>query len=240
MFFFAKIIIILAYLLNHIFGKGMSKIQIGIIEDHHIFCELLANILNVRSDMEVVVCGYSGKTLLKEIEQKEIDLLILDLILSDFDFFSLIEKVRKTNSMVKIMVFTAETNPLIITSVLNSQVDGFFSKSENLKKIFQAIDDILNEKMYVSKNITKLIEEQNLDLSLDITKLTKREKEILCHIAHGKSTSNISEKLNISSMTVDTHRKNIRRKLNLQTHNELITFAVSIKPHLKSLDYYNI
>lgn len=228
------------YKLNYMFGTFMDKIQVGIIEDHHIFCELLANILNSRQDMEVVVCEYTGKALLEEIEQKNIDLLILDLVLSDVDFFSLIEKIRRINNFVKIMVFTAETNPLIITSVLNSRVDGFFSKCENLQEIFSAINTVLNDEMYISENIAKLIEENNFDTSINITKLTKREKEILYHIARGKTTSEISDNLNISIMTVDTHRKNIRRKLQLQSPNELITFAVSIKPHLKQLEYYNI
>lgn len=210
----------------------MDQVRIAIIDDHHIFCDLLAKSLNLRSDIDVVLQCYNGKDLLEDIKHTELDILILDLALQDIDCFTLIDKLREINKDLKILVLSAETNPSIITSVLNMQVDGFFSKSEDYAEVYQAIESVMHGKKYISKKIKEFSEKHNGKNGTDINILTSREKDILSLISGGFSSNEISDKLNISLNTVDTHRKNIRKKLNMKSHSELIKFAVENKKYL--------
>lgn len=210
----------------------MDQIRIAVIDDHHIFCDLLAKSLNLKDNIEVVLQCYNGKDLLEDLKHIDFDILILDLALQDIDCFTLIEKIREIKQDIRILVLSAETNPAIITSVLNMQVDGFFSKSEDYEEVYQAIDSVMKGEKYISKRIREFSAKNNGKNGVDINKLTSREKDIISLISGGYSSNEISEKLRISENTVDTHRKNIRKKLNMKSHSELIKFAVENKKYL--------
>lgn len=127
----------------------------------------------------------------------------------------------ENNPHVKVLVITDDTDKGRIRSVLKLGVQGFLTKSCSEAEIIQALTTIQSKQTFYCSRVLKALVESDSQLEL-----SEREMEVVKLIATGHSSSEIAETLIISIHTVNSHRKNILKKLNLKSPTELIIFAV--------------
>tara|TARA_B100001250_G_scaffold230428_1_gene197804 strand:- start:145 stop:783 length:639 start_codon:yes stop_codon:yes gene_type:complete len=191
-----------------------NKHKIIIIDDHQIFgegfCSLLeANNYNVKRVFQEPVKA------LNYIKKNKTDIVFSDINMPKINGIDLIEKIKKINDEIKIIIISMYSEKSIINQAFKKNADGYLGKNCSLDDIKKAIKNSFSDKK--AKNL--FIENETLDAKDPFSlkyKLTKREKEIIDNILDQKSNSEIGDALSISKRTVETHRKNIMLKLNVK------------------------
>jgi len=208
-------------------ASGQPK-RIFLVEDHPVFRDGLAKLLNAEAGL--TVCGEAGdaKQGLKAIAKLKPDLAIVDLGLPGKSGLELIKEIRAAKIPVKILVVSMFDEALYAQRVLRAGGDGYIMKQEDPQEIISAIRDVLDGHIYVTEDVFASdaarkpapAEASELDL------LTDTELEILELLGQGKSTHEISVELEIPGSEVNKHSGSIRRKLKLTSLNALIRYAV--------------
>ena len=194
-----------------------KKIKIIIIDDHQIFgegfCSLLeSNNYNVKRVFQdpVIALNYLNK-------QPNTNLVFSDVNMPKIDGINLINKIKKINNEIKVIIISMYSEKSIINEAFKRNADGYLSKNCSIDDIKQAIKNAFSDRkaknLFVENKILNLNIEDSFPLKY---KLTKREKEIIDNILGQKSNSEIAKTLSISKRTVETHRKNIMLKLNVK------------------------
>ncbi len=135
------------------------------------------------------------------------------------------ELKTRTPSM-KIIILTMHKEPDIIRSVMSKGIDGYVFKDDAVNDVVVAIRDVMNGKQYISKSTTLFQDELDTDL---VEALTKTEILVLRAISNHKTSREIADAMFVSLKTIENHRNNISRKLNLQGSNSLLKFALNNK-----------
>ncbi|WP_339607806.1 response regulator transcription factor [uncultured Roseivirga sp.] len=147
--------------------------------------------------------------------------VVLDYIHGDGDFVNEISRWLRLYPGLNILVITDDLDSVRIRAVLKMGVKGFLTKSCSEGEILETIRSIkVGEKFFCNRVLKALVDEGN-----EYFELSEREKEVVRLIASGNSSSEIADNLNISIHTVNSHRKNILKKLKLKSPTELIIFA---------------
>jgi DNA-binding NarL/FixJ family response regulator len=202
--------------------------RIFLVEDHPVFRDGLAKLLNAESDL--TVCGEAGdaKTGLQGIRKLRPDLAVVDLGLPGKSGLELIKDIRAAKLPVKLLVVSMFDEALYAQRVLRAGGDGYIMKQEDPQEIIAAIRDVLDGHIYVSDDVfarttLKKSDEENAG-ALDL--LTDAELEILESLGQGDSTDEIAAKLRLKPDEVSAQTSSIQRKLKLKTENALIRYAV--------------
>ncbi|WP_421978506.1 LuxR C-terminal-related transcriptional regulator [Roseivirga seohaensis] len=181
---------------------------------------LLALASNSGHFSEVKVFKHTSE-LKKLIGSHETETVILDYQNEDEGFVHELSRWIQTHPNLNVLVITDDVDSNRIRSVLKMGVSGFLTKSCSEEEILEAINAIKNGKTFYCNRVLKaLVEEGN-----EFFELSEREKEVVKLIAAGNSSSEIADILSISIHTVNSHRKNILKKLKLKSPTELIIFA---------------
>lgn len=199
----------------------MKKFKIGIVEDHLLFAEGISNLLLHHHKLQVAFISSSVNELFDRLGKEEIDLLILDINLPPYNGLDLINKIKKENKGLKIMILTMYQPIDIRLNMENFQGDAYVLKISGKQILEDAIMHIIDNQPYFDPNIidyTLLASSSEQKL-----KLTKREKEIVKLIAEGKTTKEIASLLFLSELTIKTHRKNISEKLDSKGLADMIS-----------------
>ncbi len=201
--------------------------KVVIADDHQIVVNGLMTLLSKETDMECVGYAYTGEDLLKQIDQTDVDTILLDLNMPNISYIKLIEQLLANPKKFKIIAFTAYNSPKLIKSVLDLGLDGFLCKANSEKEISTAIRSVHAGEVYVGKKINLSPKQVGLNdpFSKEI-ELTPRERDIVILIANGFTNKKMAEQLFISKHTIETHRKNIMQKLQLDSSADLVKFAV--------------
>ncbi|MBL0305635.1 MAG: response regulator transcription factor [Chitinophagaceae bacterium] len=162
------------------------------------------------------------------LEKTSPDVILLDISLPDIDGLELCTLIRKKNKQTKIIGLTSTNEAGIITQLLANGGNGYLLKNMEREELITAIDEVMNGRIFLSKAANQKILEQFHSLK-DALKnklvLTRREKEILKLLYEGLTGPQIAEKLFLSPLTVETHRKNLMQKLNVNSVQQLLKVA---------------
>jgi len=205
--------------------------KVLIVDDHPITRHGLAQLLNHEADL--CVCGEAedAQKALGLIKSLEPDLVLSDITMAGKSGLELIKDMQALHPHVAVLVLSMHDESLYAERILRAGARGYLMKSAGGAELLVAIRQVLRGEVYLSKKMSaKMI---NL-LSGTRTKknrsalemLTDREFEVFQLLGQGLSTREIGQRLHISSKTVDTHRLNIKDKLNLRTLPELMRYAV--------------
>ena len=199
-------------------------IRIAIVEDQRIVREMLAAQLEREPDMRLVGTAGTGMEAIKLVAEQHPDLLMLDIGLPDMDGMAVTRRVKNAVPPPKVLAISIHDSRLIVQQMLRAGADGYMVKSAALPELVQAVRAVANGKSYLSPDITRqALAAAALDETLG---LGERERQVLALIAEGKRSHDIAGKLHISVATVDAHRRNIMRKLDLHTVAELTKYAI--------------
>lgn len=208
--------------------KLMSgKIKIAVAEDHSIVVEGIKTILSTSSDIQYVGCANKGSDLLHLLQTKTPDVLILDLNLGGENGFDILEKIKEQFATLKVIILTMYNEPAFVRKAKSLGANAYLLKNYSSDELLQVISSINDGVFQTSREIVLAKENDNtFNSSFSvISQLSPKEKEIIKHVANGLSSKEIAENLFISVHTVDTHRRNLLKKLNLNNTASLVGFA---------------
>jgi two-component system, NarL family, invasion response regulator UvrY len=201
-----------------------------IADDHNVVREALSELLQSRGDFSVIGQAADGEQLLALLRSNSPDLVIMDLEMPNVGGVEALERLRANDasSKIPVLVLSANENPSSIRAALKAGARGFVPKHAQADELEFAIKSVLQGKTYLSPSVTQGLVGGNISDQADspIARLSKREVEILVHLANGKPNREIGTILGISTRTVDTHRSNILKKLELRTNAELVKLAI--------------
>ena len=206
----------------------MTVTKIVIADDHEIVRSGLMMLIDRQEGMKVEAQASSYGELVSLLEKERYDLLILDLNLGDKNGLESIEQVSSLFPKLPILVLSTYPEEPYAVQTFKAGASGYLNKTVISDELIKAIGKITSGKKYISESLA-----ENLAYGFSLEKsgknpvelLSKREFEILAHIASGKAYKEIAHKLNLSPKTVSTYRTRILEKLNLTSTAQLLRFA---------------
>lgn len=198
--------------------------KILICEDHQIVIDGLISIINNEKGYVVSDFVKDGNSVLDSIKQNGPDIILLDLNLPNKNGLDLIGEIKSENHQTKIIVLTMYNNESIVKKVRQCGGHGFLLKNCSSDDLFNAFDSVIkSNSFYMGKGVRNGVVET--DGFLEKINITRREKDIIKEIMKGNNVPEIAKNLFISPHTVETHKKNIFKKLNIHNSIDLIKFV---------------
>lgn len=203
--------------------KSQPK-KILICEDHQIVIDGLISIFDNQNDYTVLDYVKDGDLVLSIVKEKLPDILLLDLNLPNKNGLDILSEVKLFDSEIKVVILTMYNKESTIKKVKQCGGDGFLLKNCSSEDLLRALDSVSEKKtFYIGKGVAISVNET--DGFTEKIKLTRREKEIIAELIKGYNVPQIAKTLFISTHTVETHKKNIFKKLNIHNSIDLITFV---------------
>lgn len=200
-------------------------VRVFIVDDHPVVVAGLQSLLRQLDQIEVAGAASNAFEAIPFLRSNQVDVVLLDINLPDISGIDLCKKIHKEFPEIKILGISTFSDRSFISRMIENGAAGYLIKSASAEEIAEAIGTVLNGKMYLSVSMEHVL--RPLSVTPDnLPALTKREKEILTHIAEGFTNNQIAEKLFISPLTVDSHRKNLLTKLNVNNTASLIRLAM--------------
>jgi len=209
-----------------------DKIKVYLADDHQMLIEGMKAVLNTYLDFEIVGFSLNGVNLIEKVLATNADVLIMDISMPEKDGLAVLRELSQfPNITFKIIVLSSYDDLKLVREVMQLGARGYLTKQCVGENIIESILEVQNDEEYFCKIIrdkifeafTKSHTEINLDENIS---LTEREQVILKLIALEYSGKEISEKLFISVNTVETHRKNLLKKLNVKSSIGLAKYAI--------------
>lgn len=211
-----------------------KKISIIIFDDHNLVAEMWSEMINADERFTVTaICNDTSDKSIEVVRTKRPDIVIMDINIMPISGIDATKQVKKVSPGTKVIGVSMHNQPSFAKRMLKNGALGYVTKNSNRKEMFEAILSANAGKVFICKeiqeNLTKQVFED--DETPDISKISEREVEVLKHIKDGLSSKEIGEKLFLSTRTVEVHRSNILKKLNLKNTASLLKFI-----HNSSLD----
>lgn len=216
----------------------MDKIKILIADDHSFIREGIKTMLEDAGDLEIIGEAENGREAIEKIKELSPDVVILDIAMPVMSGIEAARIIKKKFKSVNILALTIHNNDEYISRILRAGAIGYMLKNTEKNEFINAIRRVSKGKKYFSEEVSNIIftgylrKEQNQTSEKDQKRgkdtgnpLTKREREIVGNIAKGLSNKKIADKLFVSVRTVETHRKNIMRKLKVNNTALLVQYA---------------
>lgn len=198
-------------------------------DDHEIMLDGLSAIINAEPTLQVINVARNGSELIERYEQLHPDICIVDLDMPVMNGLQASEQLIKNHEGIKLIILTMHKESSILKRIKCMGVKGYVLKTCDSDELLFAIKQVLKGKTYFSEGI---FGNDSLDLEPEcsdmakISQLTKRELEVIKLLCEGLSNTKIAEKLFLSPSTVDNHRTNIMRKLDVHNVVELTRFCI--------------
>jgi len=215
----------------------MSKITILIADDHTLIRETWSFILNSDPKFRVVAeCG-TGEEAIAKARELHPDIVIMDINMPGTNGIEATEQIKKISPESKVIGVSLHTQPTYARKMMQKGAMGYVTKNSSREEMFKAIEEVYQGKKYICDEIKNILSEQVLsgeDQPTGLNTLSQREIQIIALIKKGHSSKEIAESLEISVKTVEVHRYNILKKLNLKNAAALVHFI-----HNSQLDFGN-
>jgi DNA-binding NarL/FixJ family response regulator len=201
------------------------SIKVFIVDDHHLIIEGLKTIFENQDDIDLVGSAVSGDACLNFFKTDTADVVLMDINLPDTDGINLCEEILKQCPSTKIIGLSTSHQRSYVSKMMANGARGYLLKNSNISEIREAIRQVNKGNIFFSKDAGEAL--YKIPASEEGTQmLTLREKEILNLVSQGLSTPKIANKLFISELTVDTHRRNLMAKLKVKNAAALIKLAI--------------
>lgn len=202
-----------------------SKYKVLIVDDHPIVRHGLRELIIRQPDLEV--CGEAADSAdaLRQVEANRPDVAVVDISLDGDNGIELVEQMKALYPDVKALVSSIHDEKTFAGRALRAGALGYINKRESIRKVIDAVRQVLRGEIYLSPQMaSQLLHRAAVGQPLDhdpIETLSNRELEVFEMIGHGMNTQQIAGKLGLSPRTIETHRKKIKTKLNLQNSAQL-------------------
>jgi DNA-binding NarL/FixJ family response regulator len=204
-----------------------KTIRTFIVDDHGLIIEGLKSALKNAGDIDVAGSALDGKDCMEFFKTNQADVLLLDINLPDINGIELCAELLKLQPGLKILGLSTFNQRSYISKLMENGARGYILKNTGIEEICEAIRQVYKGHIFISKEAgDSLYKSQSAEEANDILPLTRREKEILKFLAEGLTAPEIGEKLFVSQLTIESHRRNIMAKLKAKNTAMLIKIAM--------------
>lgn len=200
-----------------------APVRVVIVDDHPMVAEGIEAILEGYDDLAVIATLTDGQQIVDQVETLCPDVILLDLNMPRVSGLSATEMILEKRPETRILILSMHDTPEYISTALNHGAMGYILKDVPTDEIKLAIDKVMTGERYLCTGAQGSLEP---DCGTDRQTLTNREQTILLELAQGKSNREVGDALSISVRTVETHRKNIKRKLGISSTAGLTRYAL--------------
>lgn len=209
----------------------MNPYRIILADDHSLFRQGIRTILEKNGGIEIIGEAGDGLKLLELLKQMTPDMVILDISMPNLRGIEAAREIKMILPDVKVLILSMHKDREYVYSAISAGAEGYLLKEDADTDLFAAIEKIRRDSHYISPLLlgeftTELFQNHLTGHSREVTTLTTREREVLKFIAEGNSNKVIADLLYISVRTVENHRANIMRKLNVKSTADLIKYAI--------------
>ena len=207
------------------------NIELIIADDHQLFIDGLKSILSKELDIQIIGQANNGLEVIKLIESgKRPNILLTDIRMPIVDGIALTKMISKEYPDIQVLAVTMFDQSIDVIEMLDAGAKGFVTKNVKKSELVQAIHTLMKGGYYFSENLPKDVQKWfDAEHKKPESILTRREKEILQLLAKGRTTLQMARELKISKYTIDTHRKNIHKKLGIKTNTGLVNYFLKNK-----------
>jgi DNA-binding NarL/FixJ family response regulator len=209
-----------------------TKRSIVLAEDQTLVRQGLKALIEGEADMVVVSEAKDGLEAIRQVNRHRPDLLVLDLAMPRMNGIAALKEVRKQHPKLKIVILTFHTEDEYILATFQAGANGYCLKSDSHTELMTALRRVMEGRKYISPAISDKVLEGYLEsrktIKTDTTweSVTPREKEVLQLVGEGYTSPEIADLLFISPKTVDKHRANLMKKLDLHNVSALTAYAI--------------
>ncbi len=212
----------------------MQKIRILLVDDHSILREGIKALLENQHGIEVVAEAENGREAVLKATQIQPDVVLLDISMPLMDGLEATRQMKRENPEVKVLVLTMYDDEEYFFQLLRAGASGYVTKKAVGKELTSAIEAVYRGESYFCPSMSKYLLSDYLRLdkateNIKQVELTFREREIVKLIAEGYTNQQIADSLHRSVKTIESHRSNILRKLDIHDTIELVKYAVRKK-----------
>ena len=198
-----------------------QMIRVAIVDDHPMVAEGIEAILDSFPDIAVVGTYRNGQAIIEAVEDVRPDVILLDLNMPEMGGLTACEILLEEHPWLKILILSMHDSPEYISTALDHGALGYILKDVPTDEIKTAIDMVMQGERYLCTGA-----QGSLAPPRGAGHLTNREQTILLQLAQGKSNKEVAIALDISVRTVETHRKNLKKKLGISSTAGLTRYAI--------------
>jgi DNA-binding NarL/FixJ family response regulator len=210
-----------------------DKVRILIADDHEIVRRGLKATLDDHAGWEVVGEAADGEEAVRQALKLKPEVLVLDINMPKLNGLEVTRQLHERAPKVRVLVLTVHDSAQMVREILQAGARGYLLKSEAGQELEPAIESILQDRPFFTPTVTNMVLDTFLNapkpkppVSAETVPLSAREQEVVKLLAQGRSNKEVATLLGISVKTVETHRTNLMRKLNLHSITELVRYAI--------------
>jgi len=209
----------------------MNKKRILIVDDHQLIIDGLRGFIELNQNYQVIGEANTGTEAIRLTSVLNPDLILMDIEMPEMSGIQASQEIKKSHPQIKIIIVSMHNEKQLIKKLIDQGADGYLLKNSSQIEVMDAIEKVLNNQIYLSQDVTLSLLDKSQNKSshnsdvTTIAQLTEREIEILKLVAQGMKNKEVGDSLNISHRTVDTHRTNLMKKLDVTNVAGLIRFA---------------
>lgn len=207
----------------------MSAIRIIVVDDHQLFREGIISLLSRNEDLFVSGHASTVEELFELLPTSDAEIVLIDISMPGGDGLEAIEKARDLFPNVKFIVLTMHAEGQYVVKAVRNGAYGYLIKNADETELLEAIRQVALGNKYFNKEISHLMIGNMAIEGESHKRLSEREMEVLELVSNGKTTKEIAQALFVSTRTVETHRVNMMKKLNVQNTAELIKKAAHLQ-----------
>lgn len=204
-----------------------EKICVFIVDDHPMVVEGIKSLLEAAEGFVIAGTAHSGSEAIQKIETSLPDVVLTDINLPDMNGIELCKQIKQAFPHIRVLGLSNFKERSYITRMVESGASGYLLKNIPGKQLETAVRMAFEGQMYMDMEVMQMVVRPDATDPTLIPRMTRREKEVLNLIAEGLTNGEISEKLFISPLTVDSHRKNLLAKFSVKNTAALVKFAIS-------------
>jgi DNA-binding NarL/FixJ family response regulator len=209
---------------------SIKKIKVLLADDHAMVRQGFTVLLNAQPDIEVIGEAADGNEMVELAENLHPDVVLADISMPNLNGIEATKLIHQRNPEMPVVMITTHTSSSYVVRALRNGARGYVVKNDDFQHVIQAIKAVILGQRYLSTLVSEQIIDAvvmgtSMEFNLD-ERISIREREILQLIAEGNSNTQIAKKLVISARTVETHRTNIMRKLELNSQIDILRYAI--------------
>ena len=207
-----------------------NPIRILICDDHVLFSKRIKAILRAEAALEVIGEVRDGRQAVERVKELRPDVVLMDIAMPDLSGFEATRRVHEADPSVKVLMLTMHDEEELVARCLEAGAAGYIIKDAPATQLVYAIETVMKGERYLSPVVLKKVvagyvkNSKRPQTSYD--RLSGREREILKLLAEGLTVKEIASRLNLSIKTVDVHKYNLMRKIDVHDRAELIRYAI--------------
>jgi len=206
---------------------SVKKIRVLLADDHAVVRRGFRMILDSQADLEVVGEVANGREAVAAATELQPDVIVMDVTMPELNGIEATRRIAEVAPRARVLALSMHKDAVYVREILRAGAKGYLLKDSEEGDLIAAVRSVARGEGFLSPGISEAVltdYRKHVTNALDL--LTSREREVLQHIAEGKTNKEIATSLNLSVYTVEAHRGRLMEKLNLHSSGELVRFAV--------------